>query len=257
MKVAVAGGTGLVGRLTTEALAGYGADGVVLARSRGIDLATGDGLVAALAGVSAVIDVTNIGSARASVVSGFFEATTRNLMRAAEQADVRHIVALSIVGVDRVAFGYYQGKLHQEEVLRSSPVPASILRATQFHEFPGQYLDRSGGPFVVVPRWRTQPVAAREVAAALARLATGAPPAPPEGALLELAGPREENMADLIRQVLRARGSRRLPIEVPVPNAAGKAMAAGGGLPGPAATLGTQTFAEWLRSPDGPAAGSS
>jgi uncharacterized protein YbjT (DUF2867 family) len=265
MKVAVAGGTGVVGRLTTEALAGYGADGVVLARSKGIDLVTGDGLADALAGVGAVIDVTNVASARASVVSEFFETTSRNLMRAAEQARVRHIVALSIIGVDRVSFGYYQGKLHQEEALRSSPVPVSILRAAQFHEFPGQYMAGTSGPFVVVPRWRVQPVAAREVAAALARLAVGAPPAllaepppagaPPAGALSELAGPREENMADLIRRVIRARGSRRRVIEVPIPTAAGRALATGGNLPGPAAALGSQTFAKWLRSPDGPRSG--
>jgi uncharacterized protein YbjT (DUF2867 family) len=270
MKVAVAGGTGVVGRLTTEALAGHGADGVVLARSKGIDLVTGDGLAGALAGVGAVIDVTNVASSRASVVSEFFETTSRNLMRAAEQAGVRHIVALSIIGVDRVRFGYYQGKLHQEEVLRSSPVPVSILRAAQFHEFPGQYMAGSSGPFVVVPRWRVQPIAAREVAAALARLAVGAPPALPEGALpegalpegalpegalSELAGPREENMADLIRRVIRARGSRRRVIEVPIPTSAGKALATGGNLPGADAALGSQTFAEWLRSPDRPRSG--
>ena len=254
MKVAVAGGTGVVGRRTVEAVGDLGNETVVLARSTGTDLVTGEGLAAALAGVGAVIDVTNVAAGRESRVGKFFETTSRNLIRAARQAGVAHIVALSIVGVDRVAFGYYKGKVRQEAVLRESPIPVSILRATQFHEFPGQYLARSGGPFLIVPRWRTQPVAAREVAAALAGLAVGAPPAV---ALSELAGPREENMADLIRQVLRARGSRRLVIEVPVPNTWGKAMATGGGLPGPAATLGTQTFAEWLRSPDGPALGSS
>jgi uncharacterized protein YbjT (DUF2867 family) len=226
-----------------------------LARSKGINLITGDGLADALAGVGAVIDVTNVPSARASVVSEFFGTTSRNLMRAAAQAGVRHIVALSIIGIDRVPFGYYQGKLHQEEVLRTSPVLVSILRAAQFHEFPGQYLARPSGPFVVVPRWRTQPVAAREVAATLARLAVGEPPAVAEVPVSELAGPREENMADMIRQVLRARGARRRVIQVPLPTAAGRAMAAGGNLPGPAAELGTQTFAEWLRSPDGPGAG--
>jgi uncharacterized protein YbjT (DUF2867 family) len=247
MKVAVAGGTGLVGRFTVEAVRGNGDEPVVLARSTGVDLVSGSGLEQALTGVGAVIDVSNIETLRAPVAKAFFEATSRNLMRAGAQAGVRHMVALSIIGIDRVPFGYYQGKLRQEEVLAAAatelPVPVSIVRAAQFHEFPGQYLARSSGRFVVVPRFRSQPVAASEVATALAALATGSP-AP----MSELAGPREENMADLLRQVLAARGERRRVIEVRVPGAAGKAMAGGGGLPGPGATLGTQTFADWLRT---------
>ncbi|HEY6786260.1 MAG TPA: NAD(P)H-binding protein [Trebonia sp.] len=262
MKVAVAGGTGVVGRLTVEAVRGNGDEPVVLARSTGVELVSGNGLAEALAGIDAVIDVSNIASTRASVVSEFFEATSRNLMRAAAQAGVRHLVALSIVGVDHVPFGYYEGKLRQEEVLAGSPVPVSILRAAQFHEFPGQYLARSSGRFVVVPKWRTQPVAAREVATALAALATELPVAmSPVAAspvlMSELAGPREENMADLLRQVLAARGERRRVIEVRVPGAGGRAMATGGGLPGPGVRLGTQTFADWLRSRAGSRADAS
>jgi uncharacterized protein YbjT (DUF2867 family) len=249
MKVAVAGGTGVVGRLTVEALRSGGDEPVVLARSTGVELVSGRGLAHALAGTEAVIDVSNIASTRGSVVTEFFEAASRNLTRAATEAGVRHIVALSIIGVDRVPFGYYRGKLHQEQVLAAeatgSPVTVSILRAAQFHEFPGQYLARSSGRFAVVPKWRTQPVAAREVATALAALATGAPVA-----TSELAGPREENMADLMRQLLAARGERRRIIEVRVPGAAGRAMATGGGLPGPGVTLGTRTFAEWLAAGD-------
>jgi uncharacterized protein YbjT (DUF2867 family) len=243
MKVAVAGGTGLIGQLTVEAVRRKGDEPVVLARSTGVDLVSGKGLVAALAGVGAVIDVSNVATTRASVAKEFFGTAARNLMRAGAETGVRHIVALSIIGVDRIPFGYYQGKLHQEEVLAGSPVPVSILRAAQFHEFPGQYLARSSGRFVVVPKWRAQPVAASEVAAALAALAT-ASPAP----MSELAGPREENMADLLRRVLAARGERRRVIEVRVPGAAGRAMATGGGLPGPGATLGTRAFGDWLRS---------
>ena len=137
--------------------------------------------------------------------------------------------------------GYYQGKLRQEEVLQESPVPVSILRAAQFHEFPGQYLATMPGPVVIVPRWRAQPVAAREVGAALASIAAGDPVA-----MSELAGPREEIMADMIRQVVRARGDRRLVVSVRVPGAAGKAMAAGGGLPAGPGLRGTQTFAGWV-----------
>jgi uncharacterized protein YbjT (DUF2867 family) len=246
MKVAVAGGTGVVGQWTVSALRDAGSEPVVLARSTGVDLVSGAGLAGALTGCDAVIDVSNISGTKAAVVSAFFEAASRSLMRESAAAGVRHIVSLSIIGVDRVRFGYYQGKLHQEEVLAGSPVPVSILRAAQFHEFPGQYLARSSGRFVVVPRWRTQPVAAREVGAELARLAGAAPPAAGAPALSELAGPREENMADLIRQVVSARGARRRVIEVRVPGAAGKAMASGGGLPGPDVPRGSQTFADWL-----------
>jgi len=241
MKVAVAGGTGVVGRRTVEAVGDLGNETVVLARSTGTDLVTGEGLATALAGVGAVIDVTDVAAARESRVAKFFEATSRNLIRAAQQAGVAHIVALSIVGVERVAFGYYKGKVRQEAVLRESPIPVSILRATQFHEFPGQYLDRVKGPLVVVPRWRVQPVAAWEVGIALASLAAK-PPVP----MSQLAGPREENMADLVRRVARARRDKRRIIEVRVPGAGGKAMAAGGTLPGPEAPRGTQTFADWL-----------
>jgi uncharacterized protein YbjT (DUF2867 family) len=241
MKIAVAGGTGVAGRWTVEALRGGGHEAIVIARSVGCDLVTGDGLDAALAGVDAVIDATNVASSGKRASSEFFEATARTLMRTAAAADVRHIVALSIIGIDRVPYGYYQGKLRQEQVLQESPVPVSILRAAQFHEFPGQYLAKLPGPVVLVPRWRAQPVAAREVGAELARIAAGDPVA-----MSELAGPREEIMADMIRQVVHARGDRRLVVSVRVPGAAGKAMAAGGGLPDRPGALGRQTFADWV-----------
>lgn len=246
MRVAVAGGTGIVGRRTVEAVRDLGNEPVVLARSTGADLLTGEGLTAALAGAGAVIDTTNIATSRASAVAEFFATTTRNLIQAAQQAGVGHIVALSIVGIEKVPFGYYKGKLRQEAALRQSPVPVSILRTTQFHEFPGQYLDRAKGPVVIVPRWRVQPVAAWEVGIALASLAVK-PPVP----MSQLGGPREENMADLVRQVAdaraaRGRGGKRRVIEVRVPIAAVKAMATGGSLPGPDVPRGTQTFADWL-----------
>ena len=243
MKIAVAGGTGVAGRPTVEALRALGHEPVVLARSAGIDLVSGKGLAEGLAGTGAVIDTTNISTQSARAAMRFFEATARNLMRAAEQAGVGHIVALSIIGIDRVPYSYYKGKVRQEEVLRASPVPVSILRTTQFHEFGVQYLARWKGQFpVVVPKMRTQPVAVREVGTALARLAAGSP-----AAMSELAGPREEVLADMVRKVVRARGGQRRVIEVRLPGAAGKAMAAGGALPDEPGQRGTQTFAEWLR----------
>jgi uncharacterized protein YbjT (DUF2867 family) len=241
MKIAVAGGTGVAGRWTVEALRADGHEVIVISRSAGADLVTGAGLEAALAGADAVIDATNTTSSSKRGSSEFFEATARTLMRTATAAGVRHIVALSIIGLDRVPYGYYQGKLRQEQVLQESPVPVSILRAAQFHEFPGQYLATLPGPVVLVPRWRAQPVAAREVGAALARIAAG-----DRVAMSELAGPREEIMADMIRQVVRARGDRRLVASVRLPGPAGQAMAAGGGLPDKPGLRGTQTFADWV-----------
>jgi uncharacterized protein YbjT (DUF2867 family) len=241
MKVAVAGGTGVAGRWAVEALRAGGHDVVVIARSTGADLVTGDGLDAALAGADAVIDATNVASSGKRASSEFFEATARTLTRTAAAAGARHLVVLSIIGIDRVPYGYYQGKLRQEQVLRDSQVPVSILRAAQFHEFAGQYLATMGGPVVIVPRWRAQPVAAREVGAALATIAAGDPVA-----MSELAGPREEIMADMIRQVARARGDRRPVVSVRLPGAAGKAMAAGGGLPEGPGLRGTQAFTDWV-----------
>jgi uncharacterized protein YbjT (DUF2867 family) len=163
------------GRWTAEALRAGGHEVIVIARSAGIDLVTGDGLEAALTGVDAVVDATNVKSSGKRPSSEFFEATPRTLMRTAVAAGAGHIVALSIIGIDRVSYGYYQGKLRQEQVLRESPVPVSILRAAQFHEFAGQYLATMRGPVVVVPRWRAQPVATREVGAASRPSPTGWP----------------------------------------------------------------------------------
>ena len=241
MKIAVAGGTGVAGRWTVEALRAAGHEAIVISRSAGVNLVTGAGLESALAGVDAVIDATNVKSSGKRASSEFFEATARTLMRTAAAAGVRHIVALSIIGLDRVPYGYYQGKLRQEQVLHESPVPVSVLRAAQFHEFAGQYLATMPGPVVVVPRWVAQPVAAREVGAALATIAVGSPVA-----MSELAGPREEIMADMIRQVVHARGDKRLVVSVRLPGATGKAMAEGGGLPDKPGLRGTQTFADWM-----------
>lgn len=245
MRIAVAGGTGVAGARTVQALGTGGHEAVVLARSTGVDIATGAGLTAALEGVDAVVDATSIQTVSARRASAFFESTARNLARAAREAGVPHLVALSIIGIDRVPGGYYEGKLRQEEVLGESDVPVSIVRATQFHEFAAQYLDRVRGRLVVVPRWPVQPVAAAEVGRLLARVATGAPVG-----RVELAGPRVERMADMVRQVADRRAPRRRVVELRIPGRAGRAMARGGNLPLTDGELGRQTFADWLRSTD-------
>lgn len=241
MRVAVLGGTGVAGRATVEALRANGHEPVALSRGSGVDLRSGAGLTEGLAGAEAVVDTTNVAATKAEASRAFFEQTAGNLVRAAAETGIGHVVALSIIGIDRVPYGYYQGKVRQEEVLATSSVPVTVLRTTQFHEFAAQYLDRFRGPLVLVPRWRVQPVAVREVGRALAQAATR----PPSGRL-ELAGPRQERMGDMVRRVTKVRGDRRIVLEVPLPGGTGRAMAAGGTLPQGEVMLGEETFEEWL-----------
>jgi uncharacterized protein YbjT (DUF2867 family) len=243
MRIAVAGGTGVVGRLVVEEVRAQGGEPVVLARSSGADVRTGAGLDEALRDVSAVVDVSNVNTARRTAACAFFEAATRNLHAAEERAGVRHHVALSIVGVDRVAYGYYVAKQRQEELVLAGPVPGSVLRATQFHEFAAQMLARTG-PIPIAPKMLSQPVAAAEVAAELVRIALGEP----VGMAAELAGPDPLPVPDMMRRLLRARGSRRPLLTVRLPGAAGKAMASGGLLPTGPGPRGTITYDEWLRT---------
>ncbi len=242
MKVAVAGGTGTVGSYVVEALTAGGHDPVVLSRGRGVDVVTGAGLDDALSGVEAVIDVSNQSTASRKKAVAFFEAATTNLLDAGLRAGVRHHVAVSIVGIDRVGLGYYAGKLRQEELIFASPLPASVLRVTQFHEFAGQVLQQVPGPIALIPRARVQPIAAREVAAALVDLALGSP----VGRAPELAGPQEESLADMARRLLRSRGSRKPVLQVRLPVAGAAAMASGGLLPTGPGPRGVQTYEEWL-----------
>jgi uncharacterized protein YbjT (DUF2867 family) len=242
MRVAVAGGTGVVGSYTVQSLEKAGHETVVLTRSHGVNVATGDGLIDALEGVSTVVDCSNVSTMKASASELFFGTVTRNLLTFGQAAGVRHFLALSIVGIDQVDFGYYRGKRVQEELLLADHRPSSVLRATQFHEFAGQLLDRMRGPVAVVPRMRIQPVAAQEVGEALAELAVGEP----VGMAPELAGPREESLVDLVRQVVKARSQRRLVTPVRLPGAVGKAMVGGGLLPQGDGPRGEQTFAQYL-----------
>src|SRR5690606_37883501 len=134
------------------------------------DLVSGSGLEGALDGVDAVIDTSNVGTLSKAKATEFFTAVTSNLVRAANRAGVKRHLLLSIVGVDRIPFGYYEGKLAQERAARASGVPTTVLRATQFHEFADQNLGRLAGPLAVIPRMRMRPVASSEVADHLVRL---------------------------------------------------------------------------------------
>jgi uncharacterized protein YbjT (DUF2867 family) len=224
MRIAVAGGTGLTGAHVAAELADRGHEPVILARSAGVDLRTGSGLDERLAGVDAVIDVTNIVTSKESEAVGFFDAVGRNLLAAERRCGVGHHVALSIIGIDRVEYSYYRGKLRQEELIAGSGHPATIIRAAQFHEFAGQLLDRTMfGPVIVAPQMRTQPIAVREVASHLAAAAATRP----GEALRELAGPRVEEMTSMVRRLVASARKRRLIVPIRIPGAGGRAMARG------------------------------
>lgn len=239
MKIAVAGGTGAVGRHVVQHAEARGHTVVVLARSRGVDVRTGAGLDVALAGVDAVVDVTSVPTRSARESRDFFRATTTNLLR----SGVPHVVALSIVGIDRAPYDYYAGKVVQEELLAAGDVPWTVLRATQFHEFAQQVVDSLGfGPLHLAPVMRSQPVAAHEVGARLVDLAE----AGPAGRVRDLAGPEVLRMQDLVAACARASGHRGPVLPVPLPGRFGKAMRDGSLLAGPDADLGTQTFTTWL-----------
>ena len=243
MRIAVAGGLGVVGSHVVDALRAEGNDAVVLSRRTGVDLTAGAGLDAALDGVDAVIDTANVTTVSAGVATRFFEAATGNLVAAAARARVAHVVLLSIVGIDRIPHDYLAGKLAQERVVETGTVPWTILRATQFHEFAGQVFDRAkAAPLPPAPRGRGQPAPARGGAPHPAALAAGAP----QGRAADLAGPREERLDDMVKAYARRTGHGGWIPSVSLPGGQMKGMRAGLGLPGPGAVLGTETFAQWL-----------
>lgn len=243
MKIAIAGGTGVVGAPTVAAVRTAGHEAVVLARSEGVDLLTGTGLDAALDGVDAVIDTANVTTLSADAATEFFTTATGNLIAASDRAGVGHIVLLSIVGIDRIPYDYYAGKLAQEKVVEASPVPWTIQRATQFHEFSAQMFARAKiGPVRVAPRARTQPVAASEVGERLATVAAGTA----QGLARDFAGPHEEALDAMVKAYAKAVGHGGWLPSLSIPTKQMKGMRQGLALPGPDADLGHQTFAEWV-----------
>ena len=244
MRVCVVGGTGMVGRLVVSALRHAGHDAVVIARSTGVDVASGAGLDAALAGAEAVIDVTNEHATDAESSRAAFGVLTTNLLAAEQRAGVRHHVLLSIVSAPRLPHvPHYAGKLRQEELVRQSPVPYSIQRTTQFHEFAGQMAGWSRHQGVVtLPPLLLQPVAAADVADVLVEVAVGAP----QCAARDFAGPETHDLVDMARRTLEARGDHT-PIRASWRNGAFGADAGGEVfLADGNARLGPTTFDQWL-----------
>jgi uncharacterized protein YbjT (DUF2867 family) len=245
MNIAVAGGTGAVGRFVVSIARERGYRVGVLSRADGVDLVTGEGLPEALEGVDTVIDVASIQTLSAKASVQFFSATTRNLLRAGKAAGGQHHLALSIVGAEKAALGYYAGKLAQEQLVSMGDVPWTILRATQFHEFAQQVLARSSvGPVALVPRMATQPVAAREVAEALVDAAE----AGPQGRVTDLGGPRVEQLVDMVRAYAGKSGQRKRVLGFTAPGRLWHAMRSGALLAEPGAAVGRQTFQEWLEA---------
>jgi uncharacterized protein YbjT (DUF2867 family) len=237
VRIAVAGGTGVVGRHVVARLQELGHEPVVLARSTGVDLTTGAGLTGRLDGATAVVDVTSVETLSRRRAQRFFGAVTAHLLAEELRVGVRHHVLLSIVGTDRSGLGYHRAKVAQEQQVSSGPVPWTVLRSTQFHEFAGQVLERSPGPVAVVPRMRVQPVAAVEVARELADLAVRVA----QGRVPDLAGPEVHELVELAR-----RSSGRRVVGLPLPGAAGRAVAGGALLPDDSARLSSVRFDDWL-----------
>jgi len=244
MRIAVVGGTGMVGRQVVAILRRAGHDTVVVARSVGVDLLSGAGLDAALDGVQAAIDVTNESGADAASSRAAFGLLTANLLAAEQRAGVRHHVLLSIVSAPRLPHvPHYAGKLRQEELVQQSPVPYTILRTTQFHEFAGQMAGWSVRDGVItLPPVLLQPVASADVAEVLAEVALIAP----RGLAADFAGPDTHDLVDMARRTLEARGDRT-PIRASWRNVAFGADAGGEVfLAGSDARLGPTTFDAWL-----------
>jgi Predicted nucleoside-diphosphate-sugar epimerases len=246
--VLVTGGSGVLGRPVVARLRERGADVRVLSRRAGGepgrvqgDLETGAGLAEAVAGVDVIVHCASAGDwlrPRRDIVQ------TRNLL-AAVGAARPHLVYVSIVGVDRIRFGYYQAKYACEQMIASSGLPWTVLRATQFHELVLMFaMMLSRGPVAVSVRgFASQPVDVREVADRLADLALGEP----AGRVRDLGGPRAEDMTDLLRQYLAATGRRKPVVRLPAFGNGAAGFRAGHNLPGPGADQGTRSFADFLR----------
>ncbi len=247
MKVAVVGGTGLAGRQAVTALEAAGDEVVVLSRATGVDAASGAGLDEALTGVEVVVDAANLASLDHDVATTFFTSVATNLQAAGARAGVRRIVTLSIFGIDGLeGRGYFAAKLAQEKAARAGEVPATILRATQFHDFGGQLMRWARkGPVVGVPIQPVQSVASRTVAEHLVRLAHG-----DEDRTVSLSGPRPDTLVRQVRRHVRAAGKHYVAVPLWLPGHAEKLVRAGALVPRGDAIIDGPDFETWLAARD-------
>jgi uncharacterized protein YbjT (DUF2867 family) len=252
-RIAVAGATGRVGRHVVEVFEARGHEVVAMSRSQGVDVISGEGLADALEGVEVIVDTATGPSPEERAATEFFTNASRNLEEAGQQAGVQRIVVVSIIGADRFTGGYGAAKIAHEQTYLAGPIPVRILRASQFHEFVPQLLEwGTKGDVAYVQQMRTQLVAARSVAEALADLATE--PESPAAAgsaapIREIAGPREESLVEMANLFVARRGD---PVKIEgvsdPSDPDSEVYTSGALLPGPGAMLAGPTFEEWLES---------
>lgn len=244
MKIVVIGGTGLIGSKLVAKLRDHGHDALAASPDTGVNTLTGEGLAATLAGADVVVDVSNSPSFEDTAVMNFFQTSTRNILVAEAAEGVRHHVALSVVGTERLQeSGYFRAKIAQEELIRSSTIPYSIVHATQFYEFIKSIADAATtGNTVRLAPALIQPMAADDVASAVGRTAVGQP----INGVIEVAGPQEFRLDDLIRERLAAKGDPREVISDPEARYFGAVLKERTLLPGDGATLATTRFEDWI-----------
>jgi uncharacterized protein YbjT (DUF2867 family)/nitrite reductase/ring-hydroxylating ferredoxin subunit len=247
MKIVVIGGNGLVGSRLVTMLRRDGHDVVAASRRSGVDAVTGEGLAEALSGASVVVDVSNSPSFEDAAVMKFFKTSTHNLLTSEAAAGVRHHVALSVVGTGRLMqSGYLRAKFAQEKLIKDSAVPYSIVQATQFFEFLRSIADAAThGNAIRLPSVHIQPIAADDVARAVAKIATGTP----SNGTVEIGGPEPFYLDGLIQRVLGARNDPREVIADPHARYFGTELDERSLVPGDEAELGEIRFDDWLGRP--------
>jgi uncharacterized protein YbjT (DUF2867 family) len=245
MKIVVIGGSGLIGKKLVKILTEQGHEAVPASPASGVNTLTGEGLAEALKGAQVVVDVTNSPSFEDTAVLNFFETSTRNLLSAEQKAGVRHHVALSIVGAERNPdSGYLRAKIAQEKLIKASNVPYSILRATQFFEFVGGIADAATeGNTVRLTSAKLQPIAADDVAAALAPVVMGEP----VNGIVEVAGPEPIPLAELARRWLTEKRDKRQVVIDPKARYFGTELNDKSLTPGTNPRIGPTRYDEWLK----------
>jgi len=244
MKIVVIGGTGLIGSKLVTKLREHGHEAVAAAPNPGVNAVTGEGLAEALRGASVVVDVSNAPSWEDTAVLKFFETSTRNLIAHEAAAGVRHHVALSVVGSERMLeSGYFRAKIAQENLIKGSSIPYSIVRATQFFEFVKPIADFStDGHKVRLPSALIQPMAADDVASAVGQIAVG----PPVNGTVEVGGPEQFPLDELVRRGLAAWKDPREVIADSQARYYGVKLSERTLVPGDGARLGQTRFQSWL-----------
>ncbi|WP_405987438.1 SDR family oxidoreductase [Streptomyces sp. NBC_00872] len=244
MKVVVIGGTGLIGSKVVGRLGEHGHEAGAAAPNTGVNTLTGEGLAEVLKGASVVIDVSNSPSFEDEAVMEFFRTSTANLLKAEDEAGVTHHVALSVVGTERLqGSGYFRAKQAQEELIKTSGIPYSIVHATQFFEFVKAIAAAATeGDTVRLAPVKIRPIGSDDVAAAVGRTAVGAP----VNGVVEVAGPDEFQLDQLVREGLAAENDPRTVVTDAHAPYFGTELKETTLLPGPDAHIAGTRFVDWL-----------